>query len=237
MSQKVSKKKIPCIKVKDRGQVYDCKIVDRVDNKIKIHFVNWNKSHDVWKDVDSEDIVEMESVHSGDPPTDDDSSAIAGRVEQLVDEFGGRGETSAAGKRLRDESEEEAAGAGGGSKRPSIQLSQDPLTAPEADSASADGHLPGDGAEDRAPVNSLPECRFCSRGVLGKVIVCGRCGHQFHPDTMCLGVDSDVVKALFNNKDNALQYNCCQCRSVGVGNAHERSVDNSAHKQLIRIVG
>ena len=237
MSQKVSKKKIPCIKVKDRGQVYDCKIVDRVDNKIKIHFVNWNKSHDVWKDVDSEDIVEMESVHSGDPPTDDDSSAIAGRVEQLVDEFGGRGETSAAGKRLRDESEEEAAGAGGGSKRPSIQLSQDPLTAPEADSASADGHLPGDGAEDRAPVNSLPECRFCSRGVLGKVIVCGRCGHQFHPDTMCLGVDSDVVKALFNNKDNALQYNCCQCRSVGIGSAHEGNVDNSAYKQLLRIVG
>ena len=53
---------------------------------------------------------------------------------------------------------------------------------------------------------------------------------------MCLGVKSDVVKALFN-KDNALPYNCCQCRSVGVGSAHERSVDNSAHKQLIRIVG
>ena len=45
------------------------------------------------------------------------------------------------------------------------------------------------------------------------------------------------MKALFNNRDNALQYNCCQCRSVGVGSEHGGSVDNSAYKQLLRIVG
>ena len=69
---------------------------------------------------DSEDIVEMESVHSGDLSAEDDSSAIVGRVEQLVYEFGRRGKTSDAGKRLRDESDKNAARAGGGSKRRSI---------------------------------------------------------------------------------------------------------------------
>ena len=47
------------IYVMDKGKQYACKIVERNEKgeKIKVHFVGWNKKCDIWLDEDSDRIV------------------------------------------------------------------------------------------------------------------------------------------------------------------------------------
>ena len=47
-------KKSPDLKVMDKGKYYDCTIVDRAKNRIRVHYMGWSSTMDEWIDNNSD---------------------------------------------------------------------------------------------------------------------------------------------------------------------------------------
>ena len=230
--------------VMEGGIPYKCVIMAVLEETMKIHYVGFNKRHDEWipvesnRIIDSDDVDEDELVVVGatQPESVAGSSSNGTGDELVVDGLhveAAASERNSVKRRLDESSDGGLAVDGGAAKRPSIQLDTDPLITSDAISAAVDGSTSGVEVVRVGPENSLPQCRFCGLKILGKIIVCSGCKLSFHPDTMCLGVKSEVVKVLFANEDGALSYNCCHCRLNGNGGDSRKE----ALSQLLCSVG
>ena len=111
------------IYVMDKGKEYACKIVERNEKgqKIKVHFVGWNKKCDIWLDEDSDRIVPSPNDRS----LMESESMIDERVKELESCAGGIGASKR--KRVVEDDEERSS-----SKRRPSTAQETPLEANDA---------------------------------------------------------------------------------------------------------
>ena len=243
------------VQVFHRGRVYDAKVVDVVEGRLRAHYVGWKARWDEWLEADSERVV----VPAAEGDEIEDSISDSERViDQALE--------SIAKKRYREESEEDVVLLSQ-SKRPSIQLDKQPLNAgagSEVDSCNvvrddsdavchSASQSPGRG-EDSSPVPllglsaeqaavgpqsaamlSVRGCAQCKTQVSGRGISCGKCRKLFHAETACLGVSECVVGALLEATDGSVHYMCCSCRFRVEGLGGSESGD--ALSQMLCIIG
>ena len=79
-------------------------------------------------------------------------------------------------------------------------------------------------------------CGFCLRSLSRVSIICSGCGKGFHPDTLCVGVEKEVVSVLLKDKVGAINYCCCECRMVPTKGQGAGDV-TAGYAQLLRVVG
>ena len=112
-----------------------------------------------------------------------------------------------------------------------------PLINPDASGTPVSGTtVAGGETGDVAPGNGLVKCGLCQLPTGGSVIRCSSCNSCFHPDTLCLGVNREVLSVLLGNQDGAIVYRCCSCRSQNLS-GQPISGDCSGVAQLLKIVG
>ena len=234
--------------VLESDKPYKCRVVDRRDSLLEVHFLNWNKRHDLWLKEDSPLIVDGPDgaeINVSQPQGSCSGSKNKRKLEIV-------GEDSSSAYNLR--------------KRPSLSSEVvvleasglDVLTSVGAASSDVDRvmepsrELGGGGSNMHQPPLDIPalavpdvrpravsgqdvrQCALCSRSLSDRGVSCGECGTSFHADPLCLGVNRAVIEALVED-GSAVSYRCCKCRGrpVKTGNSN----DNGMVNQMMCIIG
>ena len=80
-------------------------------------------------------------------------------------------------------------------------------------------------------------CGFCDLPLSSLYVVCSGCQKFFHPDTLCMGVEDNVIAVLLDDKVGAINFCCCECRMVSAEDRGPVKDVSAGYAQLLRVVG
>ena len=241
--------------VLEDNKPYSCKVIDKRNGRLELHFKQWNKRYDIWIEEDSSRIVDGPDVLVCDDsqvsvqPTE--AKNKRGRDDDETDDV----ESSGYNMRKRPSLASDVVGGSSKSlpassavnlpltRDPSVDLTGGtvPAVPPVGGSSSACPSPLSDPvvvSVDVSPqtdvVRAVRQCSLCSGSLSGQVVSCGDCGSGFHSDSLCLGVNQSIIDVLLQD-ESAVSYRCCRCR--GKPGRTSSSQDNGVVSQMMGIIG
>ena len=223
------------LKVLDRGETYDCQIMQKVGSKLEVHYYGWNGRYDEWLDEDSPRILKEhdDAVRDcggkrkradGDLVEDGDALSDPSRKRPSLVPGAGFEEVSSLADCTGDVQRDGGIPASEGESTP---LCLTPVDVPVIVSGTEASCSPG------AFHAVAAKCALCSSLIDGrKTVSCGDCGKNFHAEKLCLGVDQSVIDVLLGGDRCAVKYVCCSCR----GSSRPGTPD-AGMTQLLHIIG